>query len=142
MRQPNAALKPLAQLLLTHEAEAERPSDALERVCATLRLHLAKLMGLDGFTLLIVRALTFARADFPWLAGIQTESDGSLKGVHAAAQQAPADALAGFTAVLSHFFGLLMALIGETLTLRLLQGIWPEIDLGGNDLDLGREETT
>ncbi len=145
MRQADSALQNLAPLLLAHEAggdgEPELLADAMERACERLRLHLGKLMGMDGFTLLLVRALTLARADFPWMAEIQAERDGSLKNLRAAcAGREPTEAAAGFAAVLAHFFGLLVAFIGEDLAWRLIQGAWPDIDLGGKDL--GREETT
>ena len=45
----------LAHLLLTHELGGSRDIDsltvAMERACDTLRRHLTKLMGVDGFTL-------------------------------------------------------------------------------------------
>lgn len=144
MRQSPSTAQNLAQLLLTHEAGGDQDLETLaaatERACDTLRLHLARLMGLDGFTLLLIRALTFARTEFPWLEGIRAEKDGSLKGLHAVAgEREPAEAAAGFASVLSHFLGLLVVFIGEDLTLRLLQGAWPDIDLVGKNQ--GLEET-
>jgi hypothetical protein len=145
MRPVNSTAKNLAWLLLTHETGEHRASialaDAMERVCDKLRLHLVKLMGLDGFTLLLVRALTFAQSDFPWLEEVQTQQDGSLRGLNTSIEtQEPAEAVAGLTNLLSHFIGLLMNFIGEGLTRHLLQGAWPEIDLIGKDT--GSKETT
>lgn len=145
MRQASSAMQNLAHLLLRHEwndsPDAATLSDAMERACDKLRRHLVKLMGPDGFTLLLVRSLTFAKTDFPWLTGIQVERDGSLKGLRAVVEERePAETAAGFVAVLSHYLGLLVEFIGEALTLRLIQGIWPDVDLGGKDL--GLEETT
>ena len=129
-RQTNPALQNLAQLLLTQEAGVDSSTEAMARVCDKLRLHLAKLMGLDGFTLLLVRSLTFARGDFPWLETIQAERDGSLNGLRPSVQtQEPAELMAGFAAVLAYFFGLLLAFIGGDLTLRLIRGIWPDNDI-------------
>jgi hypothetical protein len=135
----------LAHLLLTHttggSSDIDSLADAMERASNTLRLHLGKLMGIDGFSLLLVRSLTFARADFPWLKDIQAGKDGSLKGLDTTVRgQEPVEVLAGFTAVISHFLRLLVAFIGEDLTMRLIQGAWPEVDLGGKDL--GTEEMT
>ena len=140
MRNAPSVVQKLAQHLLIHEAGVSRDSaslaDAMERACDKLRQHLSKLMGLDGFMLLLIRALTLAGAYFPWLEALHVQADGSLKDVYTSVQkQEPVQAIAGFTAVLSHFFALLVTFIGEDLTLRLIQGIWPNIDLG-------QEETT
>jgi hypothetical protein len=91
MRQVNPTMQNLAYLLLTHTAggdpDINSPADAMEQTTNTLRLHLGKLMGVDGFSLLLVRALTFARVDYPWLEDIQVERDGSLKGLHTAVKE-------------------------------------------------------
>lgn len=138
-----------AQRVLRHELEESGDLDtlcqAMERTNEKLRLHLAKLMGRDGFTLLFVRAHLFAQAEFPWLKRIQVDKEGTLKGLPLAVdQQDIAEVRTGFIAILSHLYSLLVSFIGEPLTLRLLQGIWPEIDLGGSNLGQGEstEPTT
>lgn len=106
MKPPNPAVQALTRRLLTHEAgerrdvpavvsdttsgvsdtpEVEALADAAERACDKLRLSLAKLLGSDGLGVLVGRALTLARAEFPFLEGVQVRSDGSLKGLAAAA---------------------------------------------------------
>jgi hypothetical protein len=112
----------------------------MERVCEKLRAHLTVLMGLDGFTLLLIRSFTLAVAEFPWMESLPAKKDGSLACTHASmSHQAPPELLAGFITVLTAFFGQLFAFIGEPLTLRLLQDIWPELML--SDQGLVEEET-
>lgn len=144
MRQANPTVLRVARHLLQHEVggsqDAASFADATVRAYDKLRVHLTKLMGTDGFTLLLVRSLTFARADFPWVESITVERDGSLTGVSSAVGEiSEREAETGFTGLLVHFIGLLIAFIGEDMTLRLIQGAWPEVDLGGRDL--GMEET-
>ena len=143
MESPHPAVQALTRRLLAHEAgerpDAEALADAAERAFDKLRLHLSKLLGTDGFRVLLRRAITLARAQFPWLEGVEAQSDGSLKGLAAAAAAAPArgggstaahdaEAVEGITAVPDHFLGLLQAFIGQDLSLRLLRGVWPEVD--------------
>jgi len=148
MKPPNSAI--LARLLLAHEAGERRDAEALanaaEQVFDKLRLLLSKLLGPDGFRVLLRRAVTLARSAFPWLEDVPAQSDGFFKGLAAARADgsiADAEALEGMTAVLAYFLGLLDAFIGPDLTLRLLRGVWPQVgvevdpalDLSGDGSD-------
>lgn len=129
------ALLHLPRQLLESARAGQDPGvvDAMERVCATLCRRLAVLIGPDGASLLMVRALHRARQDFPWLGGVVVERDGSLAGLPAAAEgKDEAGLLAGFTAALSHLLGLLVAFIGEGLTLHLIQNLWSDAASGGD----------
>jgi len=140
MESPYPAVQTLTWRLLAHEAgerpDAEALADAAERAFDKLRLHLSKLLGTDGFRVLLRRAITLARVEFPWLEGVEAQSDGSLKGLAAAAAARGGDSTAahdaevveGITAVPDHFLGLLQAFIGQDLSLRLLRGVWPQVD--------------
>jgi hypothetical protein len=148
MKLPNSAVQALTRRLLAHEArdrrDVEALADAAGRAVEKLRLHFSKLLGPDGFRALLGRAMTLARAEFPWLEGVQAQSDGSLKGLAATAAaraggSSDDEAVEGITAVPAHFLGLLMTFIGQDLTLRLLRGVWPDVDLNGEGT--GLEET-
>lgn len=148
MSRPDPASRALARLLLAHEAgeqwdkaqEVGALADVTERALDKLRLHLSILLGSDGFRVLLRRAVTLARAEFPWLEGVQVRSDGSLDELAAAARAgisaddgeagvSPESVAGGITAVLVCFLGLLETFIGQDLTLRLLKGVWPEVNL-------------
>ena len=88
---------------------------------------MVRLVGLEGFRALLVRALALARAERPWLSAVEVRQDGSLQGLgEAALQRDNAGATEGYAALLAQFLGLLITFVGETLTLRLASEIWPE----------------
>jgi hypothetical protein len=98
-----------------------------------LRLHLVTLMGIGGFHALLSRALALAGKEVPWLSAVQARPDGSLGGLKdISTPPGPEDYLEGRVVLLAQMFGLLVAFVGEELTLRLLREVWPKISL--NDL--------
>jgi hypothetical protein len=121
----------LAQRLLTYEAVAGKSSEPTEsaafRVCAKLRQPLISLTGVAGFRSLLSRALALARAEAPSLGVVRVAADGSLQGLDELEPQTdkeqPREAEAILTAQL---LGLLLTFIGEGLTLRMVQNVWPE----------------
>ncbi len=126
----------LARRLLAYEAVAGENSEPAEsaafRVCAKLRRPLITLAGVAGFRSLLSRALTLARAEAPSLSTVQVAADGSLKGLdepepHTAKEQARD----GGAILIAHLIGLLLTFIGEGLTLRLVQDVWPEAAFDG-----------
>ena len=121
----------LAQRLLTYEAVAGENSEPAEsaafRVCAKLRRPLITLAGVAGFRSLLSRALTLARAEAPSLSAVQVAADGSLKGLDELEPQIGKEqARDGGAVLISQLIGLLLTFIGEGLTLRLVQDVWPE----------------
>jgi len=126
----------LAQRLLTYEAVAGENSEPTEsaafRVCAKLRRPLIALAGVAGFRSLLSRALTLARARAPSLSAVQVTADGSLQGLDELRPQVDADQTreAG-TILITQLLGLLLTFIGEGLTLRLVQDVWPEAAFEG-----------
>jgi hypothetical protein len=123
----------LAQRLLTYEAVAGKNSEPAEsaafRVCTKLRRPLITLAGVAGFRSLLSRALTLARAEAPSLSAVQVAADGSLKGLDELEPQIDIDkeqARDRGTILIAQLIGLLLTFIGEGLTLRLVQDVWPE----------------
>ena len=121
----------LAQRLLTYEAVAGENSEPAEsaafRVCAKLRRPLITLAGVAGFRSLLSRALTLARAEAPSLSAVQVTADGSLKGLDELKPQIDKEqARDGGAILIAQLIGLLLTFIGEGLTLRLVQDVWPE----------------
>jgi hypothetical protein len=126
----------LAQRLLAYEAVAGESSEPAEsaafRVCAKLRQPLTTLAGVDGFRSLLSRALTLAWAEAPSLSSVQVAADGSLKGLDELASQADnEEAIDGGAILIGQLIGLLLTFIGDGLTLRLVQDVWPEAVFDG-----------
>ncbi len=127
----------LAQRLLTYEAVARENSEATEsaafRVCAKLSRPLVKLAGVAGFRSLLSRALTLARAEAPSLNAVQVAADGSLQGLDELEPQINKEQAREEGAILiAQLIGLLLTFIGEGLTLRLVQDVWPAAASGGS----------
>jgi hypothetical protein len=102
-----------------------------------LRPHLATLMGKVGFRALLSRALVLTNAEVPWLRALHVNADGSLEGLDELdAQVDPKEIFEGRVVLLAQLLGLLVAFIGENLTLRLVREVWPKLSL--NDLDFGK----
>lgn len=117
-------------------SETKKP--AILHVSDKLRLHLATLIGIDGFRALLSRSLALAATEVPWLGGVQVKEDGALEGLDERYLQIdPDEFLEGRIVLLAHLFGLLAAFIGENLTLRLIHEIWPKFPLNG--LDFGNK---
>ena len=67
---------------------------------------------------------------------MHVKADGSLEGLdELGAQVDPDEIFEGCVVLLAQLLGLLVAFIGENLTLRLVREVWPKLSL--NDLDLG-----
>ena len=126
----------LAQRLVAYEAvgdENSAPSEsAASRVCAKLRGPLITLAGVAGFRSLLSRALTLARAEVPSLSAVQVAADGSLRGLDELVSQTDKEhAREGGAILIAQLVGLLLTFIGEGLTIRLVQDVWPEAAFDG-----------
>jgi hypothetical protein len=103
-----------------------------------LRPHLVVLMGNRGYHGLLSRALALAQAEVSWLRAVHVKADGTLEGVETHhAQLDPDELLEGRVVLLAQLIGLLVAFIGEPLTLRLAREVWPNAKL--DELDFGTE---
>ncbi len=117
-------IRELVQRLLIHEGAGTVPSPenihAVSRVCDKLRRPFATLAGIAGFRSLLARALTLAKQESPDLDGWEVKSDGSLEGLNGEATHSGA-------VLIANLIGLMITFIGESLTLRLLRDVWPDV---------------
>ena len=126
----------LAGWLLANETgvkvEAERLADGAERVCEKLFCHLSRMISSAGSQGILSRALHSARSGFPFLEGVGA---GRVPGLCLAglAEQVrdreTGEAGRGLLAVLDAVLDLLVELIGEDLTSRLVREVWPDSPL-------------
>ena len=133
-------MRSFAKHLMAHETLGNEASEAKVpasfHAAEKLRPHLARLMGKVGFRELLSRALALANAEVPWLRAVHVKTDGSLEGLdELQAHVGSEDVFKGSVVLLAQFLGLLVTLIGEDLTLRLVREIWPTLSL--NNLDFG-----
>lgn len=136
-------MRNFAKRLMSHEAGGKslpgKKSPATFQVCERLRPHLATLMGNAGFRALLSRALSLASAEVPWLRAVQVKADGTLGWLEEHhAQLDPDEYFDGKVVLLAHLLGLLVAFIGENLTVRLVCEVWPKLSL--DDLEFGNGE--
>ncbi|MGZ4868444.1 MAG: hypothetical protein ACXV7C_14540, partial [Candidatus Angelobacter sp.] len=125
----------LARRLLSYEGvkgEIFVPTEpAAFRVYEKLRRHLCALAGVAGFQSLASRALTLARAEAPNLSAVQITSDGTLQGLGELEPPIDNDEGGDGVILIAHLLGLLFIFIGQALTLRLVQDVWPDFGTRG-----------
>ena len=141
MSQATPRMRHFAKRLIVYERGANRITETKTppafQVCEKLRAHLATLMGTAGFRELQSCALPRASAEIPWLGAVQVKADGSLEGLEELnAQRNPDELFEGGAVLVAQLLGLLVAFIGERLTLRFVREVWPTVPL--NDLDFGK----
>jgi hypothetical protein len=134
-------MRDFAERLIAHETRENKSSETKTSspflVGEKLRPHLAPLMGNVGFRALLSRALALANAEGPWLRAVHIKADGSFEGLdELGAQVDPDEIFKGRVVLLAQLLGLLVAFIGEDLTLRLVREVWPKLSL--NNLDFGK----
>jgi hypothetical protein len=111
------------------------------RVLEKLSPNLSQLMGSGGWRSLLSRALSLAGAEVRWLRAVQVKADGTLEGVEAAhAQIDNEEFVEGGIVVLAQLLGLLVAFIGENLTLRILGEMWPKLSFDDPDAGDGNKK--
>jgi hypothetical protein len=133
-------MRDFAERLIAYETKGNKSSTtkaaAFFLVGEKLRLHLTALMGNVGFRALLSRALALANAEVPWLHAAHVNAEGFFGGLDELGTQVDPETIAeGGVVLLAQLFGLLVAFIGGSLTLRLVREIWPKIPL--NDLNFG-----
>lgn len=134
-------MQDVAKLLSAYEGRGNKSAKtkpaATFPVSDKLRPHLATLVGSAGYRALLARAVALAGAEVPWLRGLHVKADGTLEGLEEIhAKLGAAEFIKGRVALVAELLGLLVAFVGESLTLRLVQEIWPKVPL--DDLDFGR----
>ena len=142
MSQATPKMRDLAELLIAYETSGKKSSAtktaAAFPVIERLRPHLASLMGNTGFLALLLRAQARAERDVPSLRAVEVKADGSLHMPdESAAQIDPENGVEGGVVLLAQLLGLLVTFIGEHLTLRLVDEIWPKLLLNNLDFDIG-----
>ncbi|HEV2693035.1 MAG TPA: response regulator [Verrucomicrobiae bacterium] len=121
-------LKKIARQLMLAEAATGKPAEkdvpAVFQVCDKLRTPLIQLMGSAGFHSLLTRSLALVKEDVQWLDGVQVNAEGTLTGIKTLE---PRTAAAGEAMLVSQLLGLLLTLIGPSVTLQLLRDTWPAL---------------
>ena len=112
--------------------DAGGEGDPAERVCERLRATLTTFAGTTGFRSLLARALTLAREQEPALAGVHVLEDGSLSGLDRLGGSASRQATRAGQVLVAQLLDLLIILIGEPLTLQLVQSAWPAVSVGAS----------
>jgi hypothetical protein len=135
-------MRKFATRLISYETSGHKSSApasaAAFHVCEKLRPHLATLMGNGGFRALLSRALVLAKAEVPWLRTVHVDADGSLAGLEQSLARLDQDTfIKGNVVLLARLFGLLVAFIGEKLTLSLVRDVWPKVPLGNLEFGNG-----
>lgn len=141
MNRASPKTRHLAKRLILCETKASKVSEPSRAtafdVCEKLRPQLATLMGNGGFRAILMRALALARAEIPWLNGVQVKADGTLEGLTEHQPQPGSDEfIEGQIVLVARLLGLLGAFIGENLTLRVVVEVWPKLPL--EDLEYGK----
>jgi hypothetical protein len=145
MSQPNPLMRDIAERLLECEADEIKSYGTktlpATPVCEKLRAPLAALMGRSGFRALLSRALAQAGQDVPSLRAVRVNAEGALaRSNEAAAPVSAAKEVLGSIALVAQLLELLVAFIGENLTLRLLRDIWPNLPLNEWNFDIRDSE--
>ncbi len=144
MSRTTPKLRDVSDRLIAYETRENKSSEtktpAACLVGEKLRPHLATLMGNVGFRALLSRALALASAEVPWLRAVHVNADGSFEGLdELGAQVDPDEIFEGCVVLLAQLLGLLVAFIGENLTLWLVREVWPKLSINALDLDIGDE---
>jgi hypothetical protein len=142
MSEASPKMRHFAKRLTVYERRRNTPSETKTppafQVCEKLRVHLAIFMGNTGFRELLSCALPRAQAEIPWLGAVKVKADGAFEGLEELnAKRNPDELLEGGVVLVAQLLGLLTAFIGQTLTLRFVREIWPEVPL--DDLNSGKE---
>ena len=142
MSRATPQMRELAKRLIKLEAKVieSRQSQGAPAylVVEKLRPHLSNIMGNAGFRALLSRSLALTKKEIPGLHTVQVNGDGALDGLNKLEiQDSPDDFLEGSVVLLAHLLGLLVVFIGESLTLRIMDGVWPNSSL--TDLEISRK---
>jgi hypothetical protein len=148
MSRASPRMRHFAKRLTVYERKAniaaETKSPPAFQVCEKLRTHLGTFMGAAGYRELMSCALPRAQAEIPWLGAVHVKADGTLEGLEELnAKRNPDELFEGGLVLVAQLLGLLTAFIGETLTLRFVREVWPQVPL--DDLEFskgGKDEQT
>jgi hypothetical protein len=94
-------------------------------VLDALRPLLTALVGVNGFSVLLARALALAKSQAIALNAAEVRPDGTLNGM---TEIDVNDVQEAGVVLVAQLLGLLVAFIGEKLTLQILSDVWPTFD--------------
>ena len=89
-------------------------------MCEKLRRSLETVVGPEAYRSLVARALILAKREAPILDAVQVEDDGSIKGL-------TGEAVKANDILIAHLIRLMETFMGETVTLWILNDIWPHL---------------
>jgi hypothetical protein len=125
---PSPEIRSFARRLVVYEATGDSPRGtalpAEFRIVEKLRRPLSRLAGVNGFRMLLVRALTLAKTQVSGLGPVHVKPDGTLEGFNDSSDRAQA-AEAGVKLV-AELLGLLTAFVGDAFTFSLVLEVWPD----------------
>ena len=131
-------IQALAHYLLAFEEANDQPSDARAKVAAQViaevRLRLIRLTGVEGFRSLLSRALALSKAEAPLLDVVHVSADGSLEGLDGIQSQGAEAAGEAGIVLVARLLELLVAFIGQPLTLYLVRDARPDASTDGVNL--------
>ena len=143
MNHATTIMRDFAVYLIARERDSDWPafnfplteSQATLGIVEKLRPQLEELMGVTGFRALLMNAFAYSKDEVPWLGEARLNSDGSFEGFEGFAPSSAgidADELThGGAVVLAWFLRLLMASIGELLTIQLVLEVWSDLSRNG-----------
>src|SRR5690242_9125788 len=85
-------------------SQAKSSGDVTQRLVGRLRRQLVRLVGSDGFDVLLARALVLTKRAYPALAAVTIDQDGTFVGFEEARDDAGFD---GPVVIIAHFVELL-----------------------------------
>lgn len=132
MNRATPPLRDIASRIILHESERSRALEtdppAELQIPERLRPHLTTLMGSGGYRALLMRSLALASPGIPWMRSISISVDGSVEGfIPLVETLSSGEIYEGKVELGAQLIGLLVAFIGEKLTLQLLGEVWPEL---------------
>ena len=149
MNRPTAEMRDFAQGLVAHEARGNKSSGTkaplvFGAVVDKLRRPLIMLAGAPVFRSLLSRALALAIDEVRWIRAVHVKADGSLECPAEIARLDQKEIAHAEAILITQLLELLLTFIGEALTLRLLQDVWPGApvhDFKFRKVDSKQEET-
>ena len=132
---PPQKTRDLARSLVASETNANTTSlqaePATVRVYERLRRQLAASVGADGFQALASRALALAKSESPRLSAVKVTANGGLRGLGEVESQTgeDEDGEAGII-LIAQLLGLFLTFMGEATTLRLIEDLRLQVDVG------------
>ncbi|MEQ1838836.1 MAG: hypothetical protein ABL994_00385 [Verrucomicrobiales bacterium] len=132
MNRATPPLRDIASRIILHESERSRSlesgSPAELQIPERLRPHLTTLMGIGGYRALLMRSLALASPEIPWMRSVKVSVDGFVEGFLPQVETLSSREIQeGRVELGAQLIGLLVAFIGEKLTLQLLTEVWPEL---------------